>query len=83
MKKVVYIGNSGFSLHRCLVDHMADIRTGALTNAMAKHQEAKHDNPKGAVFEGQALEGQICLNLERFVSETLEIQMAKDDQMNQ
>ena len=39
----------------------------------------KYDNPQGAVFEGEALEGQIRFNLERFVSEALEIQMAKDD----
>ena len=79
LKEVVHIGTSGFSLHKRLVEHMADVRTGALRNAMAKHQQAAHDNPQGAVFEGEALEGQNCFNLEGFVSEALEIQMAKDD----
>ena len=60
------------------MEHSAAVRNGVLKNAVAKHDRLHH-NPDGGDYRGEILEGSIKFNLERFVTEAVRIQKAKDD----
>ena len=73
-----YIGTKGFLAHKRFLEHSAAVRNGVLKNAVAKHDRLHH-NPDGGDYRGEILEGSIKFNLERFVTEAVRIQKAKDD----
>ena len=78
-QKVVYIGTTGFTIHKRLLEHCQDLRLGHLRNALAKHSRVVH--PDGnEEFGAEAVESQIRFNLERFISEAIRIENAKNEQ---
>ena len=77
-QKVVYIGTTGFTMHKRLLEHCQDLRLGNLRNALAKHSRLVHPDEE-AVFAAESVESQIRYNLERFISEAIRIEMAKNE----
>ena len=86
-KSVLYVGTSGFTMHKRLMEHQGAIRGNYLKNAMAKHQRKVHQqDAQVPVFEAEPIMSSIKFNLERFVMEALAIEKAKskaDILMNQ
>ena len=76
-KKYVYIGTSGFSIHKCMLEHDYCAKSHSASNALGKHMTICHPN-EPANFESEVLQGGIRYNLERFILEALEIEEAKN-----
>ena len=71
-KEALYYGTSGFTLHKRLKEHEADIRTNQQSNAMAKHRRTKH-NGQNVEFEAQPVRGGMAYNVDRFLHEAVMI----------
>ena len=73
---VLYIGTTGFLAHKRFLEHSAALRTASLKNAIAKHENMHHAQNRGE-YVGEIIEGSIKFNLERFVTEAIQIEKAK------
>ena len=60
------------------MEHVLDLRSGQLRNAMVKHRQVHHPN-ESPVFESEALVSAIRFNLEHFIMESLLIEKAKNE----
>ena len=69
----LYIGTTGCSLHKRLKEHQTAIARQDKSNALAKHMMTNHQN-KTADFCTKIVDKQK-FNLQRFVSESLYIEM--------
>ena len=76
-KTYVYIGTSGFNIHKRMLEHEACARNHSTSNALGKHMSLCHAN-ENASFETEILQGGIRYNLERFILEALEIEQIKN-----
>ena len=77
-KSSVYIGTSGRSLHSRQKEHQTSVRKKKQSHPLVKH----HSNaPPGidANFTTEVLHRSVRFNLDRFVTEALEIDRARDD----
>ena len=81
-KMFVYIGTSGFNIHKRTLEHLRAIRTKNAKNALSKHMSIYHQN-EDADFVTTCLAGGIRYNLDRFILEALEIEEAKNDNNTQ
>ena len=73
----VYIGTSGFSIHKRMLEHDYCAKRHSASNALGKHMSNCHPN-EPANFVSELLQGGIRYNLERFILEALEIEEAKN-----
>ena len=77
-KRFVYVGTSGFSVHKRMQEHMQCVRSQQISNALAKHVELFHTNDN-AEFVTEVIKGNIKYNLERFIYEAVEIEAIRND----
>ena len=77
-KKSLYIGTTGRCVHSRMVEHQKAVQSGQRSNALAKHQLAKH-NTEDPNFKTEILKAGIRFNSDRFVREALHIRDANDD----
>ena len=75
----VYIGTSGFSIHKRLLEHASCVRSKSASNALAKHIALHHEDNTQITFVSEIVQGGIKYNLERFIFEALEIEDARND----
>ena len=76
--KAIYIGRTGFTLHKRFMEHVSNIKTGQIRNAMVKHREDHHPR-QNSEYEAESLETSIRFNMECFISEALLIEKAKHE----
>ena len=69
----LYVGTSGYSLHRRQLQHIEEIRRQQQSNAMAKHQRHVHPNQQPK-FRSKPIRGGIQFNLDRYILEAHLIQ---------
>ena len=74
--RYVYIGTSGFNIHKRMLEHESCARNHNTLNALGKHMNNCHQN-ENATFVTEILQGGIKFNLERLILEALEIEEAK------
>ena len=76
----IYVGTSGYSLHRRQMQHIEEIRRQQQSNAMAKHQRHAHPNLQPN-FRSKPIRGGMQYNLDRYILEAHLIQenSQKDD----
>ena len=76
----IYVGTSGYSLHRRQRQHMEEIRRNQQSNAMAKHQRHVHPTLQPN-FRSKPIRGGMQYNLDRYILEAHLIQenSQKDD----
>ena len=72
-KKFVYVGTSGFSIHKRMLEHIQCVRSLQVKNALAKHVTLYHTHDD-AEFVTEIIQGNIKYNLERFIFEAIEIE---------
>ena len=75
----IYIGTTGFNIHKRMLEHKSSVRQGHVSNALAKHMALYHPGQE-ASFVTKCLSGGIKYNLERFILEALEIEEARQSQ---
>ena len=75
--KYVYIGTSGFNIHKRMLEHKTCARNHTTSNALGKHMANFHKNEE-ATFSTEILQGGIKYNLERFILEAIEIEEARN-----
>ena len=79
-KRFVYVGTSGFSIHKRMQEHIQCVRSQQVSNALAKHVELFHaDDDDTAEFVTEVIKGNIKYNLERFIYEAVEIEAIRSD----
>ena len=76
--KFVYIGTSGFSIHKHMLEHIKCVGAKNVSNALGKHV-ALHHQYENAEFETEVIRSGIKYNLERFIFEALEIENARSN----
>ena len=80
----MYFGESGYSGYTRIGEHGADVRTGDLTNAFAKHLQEDHPEAVAGQVE-QVIEFNVIRTfekpLERQVAEAVAIQSCKADKL--
>ena len=74
----VYIGTTGFSIHKRNLEHAAKVRAKNTSNALAKHLVDRHLDEE-VEFTTTCLSGGMKFNLNRFILEAIEIEDAKCD----
>ena len=74
----IYLGTTGFNIHKRMVEHLGAVRGNHANNALAKHMRIFHPNEQ-ASFVTKCLSGGIKYNLERFICEALEIEEARSN----
>lgn len=75
----LYIGTSGFSLHKRQLEHLAEIRRQQQSNTMAKHQRQHHPNLQPR-FTSKPVRGGMKFNLDRYI---LEVHLIQENHENQ
>ena len=73
----VYIGTTGFSIHKRNLEHASKARVRNTSNALGKHLATCHTDEE-AEFQTTCLSGGIQFNLNRFILEALEIEEARN-----
>ena len=74
----VYIGTTGFSIHKRNLEHAAKARSRNTSNALGKHLATCHQDEE-AEFITTCLSGGMQFNLNRFILEALEIEEARNN----
>ena len=74
----IYLGTTGFNIHKRMTEHAASVRAKSQHNALAKHIRLTH-NAEEAEFVTKCVKGGISFNLNRFILESLEIEEARID----
>ena len=76
--ETVYIGTSGKSLHSRQLEHMSEIRRRSNSNAPSKHTHNCHPGVAPS-YNTTILAGGLRYNLDRYITEALRIEEAKDN----
>ena len=76
----MYIGTSGFNIHKRSLEHIRAVQAKNQKNALAKHMALYHQNEDGN-FVTTCLAGGIRYNLDRFILEAIEIKEANKLQL--
>ena len=73
-----YVGTTGRCTHSRMLEHQKAVQNSQRSNALAKHQQAKHSNlvPN---FKAKILRGGVRFNTDRFVLEALHIRDRHDN----
>ena len=77
--KFVYIGTTGFSIHKRMMEHSYSARTKKVSNALGKHSALHHVGENVFEFVSEILQGGMKYNLERFIMEAIEIEEGRDN----
>ena len=75
-RKFVYIGTTGFNIHKRSLEHVKSVRQKNQNNALAKHMSLYHSDEE-ANFVTTCISGGIKFNLNRFILEAIEIEEAR------
>ena len=78
-QKFVYIGTTGFSIHKRMMEHIYCARAKNVKNALGKHSALHHEGEIGVEFETEILQGGMKYNLERFILEAIEIKEGRNN----
>ena len=78
-QKFVYIGTTGFSIHKRMMEHINCARTKNVKNALGKHSALHHEGEVSVEFETEILQGGMKYNLERFILEAIEIEEGRNN----
>ena len=73
-----YIGTSGFSTHKRMIEHQKEIRSKRQSNSLYKHHEMNHTDLEPR-FKSKPLRRGIKFNLDRYITEALLIEEANMD----
>ena len=72
----IYLGTTGFTVHKRMTEHIQKVRARSQKNALAKHLNLVHNN-EDAEFVTTIVKGGIVYNLNRFILESVEIEKAR------
>ena len=74
--KYVYLGTTGFSIHKRMLEHAYSARTKNVKNALGKHSSLHHEGENTVEFVSEIVQGGIKYNLERFILKQLKLKKA-------
>ena len=77
--KYVYLGTTGFSVHKRMMEHSYSARTKKVSNALGKHSALHHVGENAVEFVSEILQGGMKYNLERFILEAIEIEEGRNN----
>ena len=77
--KFVYLGTTGFSMHKRMMEHSYCARTKKISNALGKHSALHHVGENTVEYVSEIIQGGIKYNLERFIFEAIEIEEGRNN----
>ena len=77
--KFVYLGTTGFSMHKRMMEHSYCARTKKVSNALGKHSALHHVGENEVEYVSEIIQGGIKYNLERFIFEAIEIEEGRNN----
>ena len=72
----IYIGTTGFTMHKRNLEHAQNVKSKSTSNALAKHMALHHAQDEANLVT-TCLAGGIKFNLNRFILEAIEIEEVK------